>query len=233
LADDHGAVFDRVMRGCCRLSSSRPEIDGLDDRLTTNEQAMFDVALDREARGDAHGYVTPAQARTFLRLSRQLDRRQASVPPRDPITAAYFRDVETQTATATDVESPSPPLDDVKPAHEQSPGAITAIVELLQDAGVIPGPTRALLEAPQHTTTPRLARIRAQLELVHDRDTNAYTIRHAELAYLANAIAAGATIQSRPVRAEEARRRSWPCAISASRTGRIAGCRARPRATRC
>ena len=74
LADAHDAVFDRVMRGCCRLSSSRPEIDGLDDLLTTNEQAMFDVALDREARNDAQGYVTPAQARTFLQMSRRIGR---------------------------------------------------------------------------------------------------------------------------------------------------------------
>jgi hypothetical protein len=201
LADEHGVVFDRVMRGCCRLSSSRPEIDGLDDLLTANEQAMFDVARDREVRGDAQGYATPAQARTFLQISRRLDRRQASVPPRDPVTAAYFRNVEAQMTTVTDVESPS--LDDL-PAREQSPGAIAAIVELLQDAGVIPGPTRALLEAPQRTTTPRLARIRAQLAFVRDRDSNAYTIRQAELAYLANAIAAGATIQSRVVPAEEA-----------------------------
>jgi hypothetical protein len=204
LADEHGVVFDRVMRGCCRLSSSRPEIDGLDDLLTVNEQAMFDVAFEREGRGDAQGYVTPAQARTFLQMSRRLDRRQALMPPRDPVTAAYFRDVEAQATTVTDVESPSPPLDAEKPAREHLPGAIAAMVELLDDFGVIPGPTRALLEAPQHTTTPRCSRIRARLAFVHDRDSNAYTTRQAELAYLANAIAAGATIQSRPVSAEEA-----------------------------
>ena len=200
LADEHGVVFDRVMRGCCGLSNSRPEIDGLDDLLTANQQAMFDVALDREARGDAQGYVTPAQARTFLQMSRRIDRRQASAPTRDPVTAAYFRDAETHSTRATGVES-SPPHDD---GHEQSPEAIAAIVELLQDAGVIPGPARALLEAPEHTTPPRLARIHAELELVQDRDSNVYAIRNTELAYLANAIAAGATIQSRPVRADEA-----------------------------
>ncbi|HEY9463581.1 MAG TPA: DUF6178 family protein [Vicinamibacterales bacterium] len=201
LADEHGVVFGRVMRGCCRLSNSRPEIDGLDDLLTANEQAMFDEGLDREARGDTQGYVTPAQARTFLQISRRIDRRQASAPPRDPITAAYFRDTEAQSATAADGESP-PARDDVP---EQSPEAIAAIVELLQDAGVIPGPARALLEAPEHvTTTPRLARIHAQLEYVQDHDTDAYAIRNTELAYLANAIAAGATIQSRSVPAEEA-----------------------------
>ena len=200
LADEHGVVFDRVMRGCCGLSNSRPEIDGLDDLLTANQQVMFDVALDREARGDAQGYMTPAQARTFLQMSRRIDRQQALAPARDPITAAYFRDTVTQMTRATDVES-SPPLEDTP---ERSPEAIAAIVELLRDAGVIPGPVRALLDAPERATQRRLARIHAELELVQDRDMNAYAIRNRELAYLANAIAAGATIQSRPVRAEEA-----------------------------
>ena len=201
LADEHGVVFDRVMRSCCGLSNSRPEIDGLDELLTANEQAMFDEGLDREARGDAQGYVTPAQARTFLLMSRRNDRRQTLPPHRDPITAAYFRHAEAQNATATDAES-TPPRED---APERSPEAIAAIVELLQDAGVMPGAPRALLEAPEHvTTTLRLARIHAQLEYVRDHDTNAYAMRNTELAYLANAIAAGATIQSRPVRAEEA-----------------------------
>lgn len=201
LAEAHDAVFDRVMRGCCRLSSSRPEVDGLDDLLTTNEQAMFDVALDREARNDAQGYVMPAQARTFLQMSRRIDLRQAAVPPRDPVTAAYFRDVEAQTTTAP---AQSLAHDAVKPAPEPSPEAVNAIVELLHDAGVIPRPTRALLEAPQDSQAPRLARIRAELEIANVRNPDADATRNAELAYLANVIAAGASIQSRPVRSEEA-----------------------------
>jgi len=201
LADAHEVVFDRVMRGCCGLSNSRPEIDGLDDLLTTNEQAMFDVALDREARNDAQGYVTPAQARTFLQMSRRVDLRQAAVPPRDPVTGAYFRDVDAQTTTA---RAQSLAENAVKPDPQPSPEAVNAIVELLHDAGVIPRPTRALLEAPQDSRAPRLARIRAELEIAHDRDPDAYAIRSAELAYLANVIAAGASIQSRPVRTEEA-----------------------------
>ena len=210
LAETHGAVFESVMRGCCRLSSSPPEIDGLDDLLTTNEQAMFDVALEREARNDAQGYVTPAQARTFLQMSRRIDLRQAAMPPRDPVTGAYFRDVDAQTTTAHarasgDGESSrSLPHDAVKPDPQPSSEAVNAIVELLHDAGVIPRPTQALLEAPQDSRAPRLARIRAALEIAHDRDPDAYAIRNAELAYLANVIAAGASIQSRPVRTEEA-----------------------------
>lgn len=204
LAEGHGVVFDRVMRGSCRLSNARPEIDGLDDLLTTNEQAMFDAALDREARGAAQGYVTPAQARAFLQVSRRIDLEQAAIPPRDPVTRAYFLDVDAQ-ATAHDVESsPAPPDQQHHAAAQASPEAVTAIVDLLQAAGVLSRATRGLLEAPQQTASSRLARIRAQLDVVQERAPDTCAIRNAELAYLANVIAVGATVQSRPISAEEA-----------------------------
>ena len=167
---------------------------------------MFDVALDREARGDTQGYVTPAQARAFLQTSRRIDLRDASMPPRDQITRAYFRDVEcTGPDTEHDDESlPLAPQDEAAQVQQPPADAMTAIVELLQDEGVIPRAPRALLEAAQQAGTPRLTRIRAQLEFAHDLDPDAYATRNAELAYLANVIAAGATIQSRPIRPEEA-----------------------------
>src|SRR5688572_29007343 len=133
LADVHGPAFDRVMRGCCRVSSDRPEIDGLDDLLTTDEQGMFDVALDREARGDTQGYVTPAQARAFLQSSRRIDLRDASMPPRDQITRAYFRDVDAQARTRGDGESPQVAPQDAAQVQQPQADAMTAIVELLQD----------------------------------------------------------------------------------------------------
>lgn len=210
LADAHGAVFDRVMRSCGRVSSSRPELDSLDERLTAAEQAMFDAALDRETRGGAHGYVTPAQARAFLETSRRIDLRDPVKPARDAVTRAYFRDVEAAAATTRDAES-QPPLRDVdaEPAPQATADAVIAMVELLRDAGVLPRDTHALLEAPrepppQATTAPRLARIRTLLEFTQDRDPGAFAIRNTELAYLANVVAAGTTIQSRPVGPEEA-----------------------------
>jgi hypothetical protein len=189
MAETHGDAFNTIMRECCRLSNSRPEIDGLDDVLTTNEQAMFDAALDREARRDTKGYVTPAQARAFLQGSRRIDLRHGTVPPRDPITRAHFRSV-----------------DRAEPAEEAPPDALSAIVDLLREAGVIPEvrhARRALLEGPQ-ADAPRLGRIRAHLLFTQDDNPDAYATRSDELAYLANVIAAGATVQSRSVAAEEA-----------------------------
>jgi hypothetical protein len=190
MAETQANAFSGLMRECCRLSSSRQEIDAV-DVLTTNEQAMFDVALDREARRDIEGYVTPAQARAFLQMSRHIDIRRGAALPRDPITRAHLRDIE----RAVSVE---------EPAAE----AVAAIVDLLHEAGVIPQTPRtrrALLEGPQ-SSAPRLERIRAGLLFAQLHDSEAFSTRCEELTYLANVIAAGATIQSRSVAADEASR---------------------------
>ena len=148
---------------------------------------MFDVALDREARRDAEGYVTPAQARLSADLATHRDPAAAALP-RDPITRAHLRDVE----RAASVEE--------APAE-----AVAAIIDLLREAGVMPQASRSrqgLLEDPRAGA--RLRRIRALLLFTQEHDPEAYATRSAELAYLANVIAAGATIQSRSVTAEEA-----------------------------
>ena len=89
------------------------------------------------------------------------------------------------------------------PAPEDSADAVAAIVEVLLDAGVLPQQPRALLEGPQGDA-PRLARIQAQMQFARDRDHAAYSMRSQELAYLANTIVAGCSIQARPFTAQEA-----------------------------
>jgi hypothetical protein len=98
---EHHDYFHRVMRGCRRLSSSRPEVDGLDDLLPDNEQVMFDLAFNRERRREQQGYVTPAQARAFLQMSRQLRLGRGTTPPGNPVARAYFRALEWTTADDT------------------------------------------------------------------------------------------------------------------------------------
>jgi hypothetical protein len=78
LDDGHQAFFNELMGGCRRLSNSAPEIDGLDDLLGAGGQVMFDLAVAREHRRDAQGYVPPAQARAFLEAARRAGTRRAS-----------------------------------------------------------------------------------------------------------------------------------------------------------
>ncbi|HXW04219.1 MAG TPA: DUF6178 family protein [Vicinamibacterales bacterium] len=203
LAEAHGRRFSQVMRECCRLSNSRPETDGLDDLLTTGEQALFDLALDREARRDAQGYMAPAQARAFLQVSRRIDLRAEGMPPRDQMTRAYFTAIESHPSLERDGNSPELPNETVEPAPEAVADAAAAVIDLLQDAGVIASGPRALIEGSTGSS-PRLARVTARLQFARDHDADAYAMRSAELAYLANVIVAGSTIQSRAVAADEA-----------------------------
>ena len=80
---------------------------------------------------------------------------------------------------------------------------VASVVDLLVDAGVLPQPPRALLGGPQEEA-PRLARIQALLQSAYDRDHAVYAMRSQELAYLANTIVAGCSIQARPFTAQEA-----------------------------
>jgi hypothetical protein len=201
---DHHDHFHRVMRGCRSLSSSTPEVDGLDDLLTDREQAMFDLAFDRERRREQQGYVTPAQARAFLQMSRQLRLANGTAPPGNPVARAYFRGIESTTAAATNsAASRVPPASDALPVPEDSADAIAAFVDALLEAGVLTQQPRALLDGPEGHA-PRVTRIQAQMQFARDCDHDAYSMRSEEFAYLANAIMAGCAIQARPFTAQEA-----------------------------
>jgi hypothetical protein len=73
-AEQHD-YFNRVMRGCRRLSNAGFEADGLHDLLGDAGQALFNLASGREQRRDKQGYVAPAQARAFLQTRSPSDQR--------------------------------------------------------------------------------------------------------------------------------------------------------------
>ena len=140
LATEQPEYFHRLMRGCVHLSSGTHEASGFHSLLQTAEQDMFDLASDRESRRDQQGYVTPVQARAFLKGAREL-RLDADPPPRNPIAAAYFRAVE--------------PM-------EASGGETDAVFQILREAGVLTPQPRALL-GPAEPQSDRLALIGAHL----------------------------------------------------------------------
>jgi hypothetical protein len=201
---EHRDYFHRVMRGCRTLSNSKPEVDGLDDLLPAGKQVMFDLALNRERRREQQGYVTPAQARAFLQMARQVRLGHDTTPPGNPVARAYFRAIEW--ATPEDADSGSrrlPTASGAPSAPDDSADAVTAIVDVLLDEGILPQQPRALLDGPQGHA-PRLALIQAQMQFAGAHDHAAYSMRSQELAYLANTIMAGGSIQARPFAAQEA-----------------------------
>ena len=203
LETEQNDSFHAVMQGCRPLSNSRPEIDGLDDLLMAPEQHLNDVAIERERRRSRHGYTTPADARAFLQMARQPKATARSAGPINPIATAYFRAVEEEAETTPEVTSAG--------ASERAPDdadistSIETVIELLAEAGVMPERPRALLEAADED--PRAARLpllKRLMEFVFHHDETAYLTRSRELAFLANTLLAGSSVQSRPFTPQEA-----------------------------
>jgi hypothetical protein len=194
---EHREYFQRVMRGCVRLSSGPREQDGFHDLLDEGEQHTFDLAHDRETRRERQGYVTPAQAHGFLRGARDLQL-DGGRPPLSAIARASFRAIESAALTDTDVpggsgRTPSEQGDDT-PSHFE-PAGVTAVVEVLRKAGVLVPEPRALLGA----ANPRDSR--RSLIQTH---VASYPVAAQELAYVANTMIAGCTVQGRAFTAREA-----------------------------
>ena len=177
--------FDVVMQGCRRLSNSTPEVDGLHDLLMAPEQHLHDITLEREERRSRQGYATAADARAFLQMARTPNGR------RNPIAAAYFRAAEEEPAAV-----PAPTDEDVT-------SSLDAITEALVEAGVTLVSPRALLQAS--TREPESITLKYFRQLVaHADDTSSYLARSHELAFLANTLLAGCSVQSRPFTTQEA-----------------------------
>jgi hypothetical protein len=209
---EHGSYFHAVMQGCRRFSNSRPEIDGLDDLLLAPEQHLLDVTIEWDRRRSRQGYATPADARAFLEMARQATRTQSSASTAattaiNPIVAAYFRAAD-EARESPDEAAKAPALH--APATD-GPESIDAVLELLIETSHVrpgygsqgAGPERplALLEAGG---ADRLTRVRRLMAFVRDTDEPAYFARSRELAFLANTLLAGCSVQSRPFTPQEA-----------------------------
>ena len=196
--------FVQVMRGIRALSNSRPEIDGLDDLLTNADQAMLDVRIDRERRRERQGYVAAADARAFLQMSRQFRMEAVAAPLGDPVARAYFRafrDVRDAEVVGRARELAA--ASGAAPAGDVAAQSIAAVIDVLREAGIVEPPPRALL-AGSDSQPRRLASIQAQMEFVFNRDPVSYAARTEEIAFLANTMMAGCSIQGRSLAAEEA-----------------------------
>jgi uncharacterized protein DUF6178 len=194
LETEHNHCFHTVMQGCRRLSNSRPEIDGLDDLLPAPEQHLHEVAIERERRRSQQGYATPADARAFLEMARQPQHTRSG----DPIVTAYFREADEAPESSPSGAAHSSDVDDV-------PESLEAVMELLTEAGVMPERPRALLEGSDaEPQAARLTRLRRLMAYVRDTHETAYFTRSRELAFLANTLLAGCSVQSRPFTPQEA-----------------------------
>jgi hypothetical protein len=189
LGTHHRARFGELMSVLRSLSDSDRELDGLDVLLESGEQMMFDAGSGRERRRNMEGFASPADARAFLQMSRSV--RPGVVPSPNPLARAYFRSIDS-----------SPALDE---RDAQGVETDADVMELLADAGVLPQQApQGLLTGEHDQSSGRLADMHRHMRFVFERNQLACEERHAELAYLANALIAGCSIQSRSFTAKEA-----------------------------
>lgn len=195
----HNDVFHRVMRGCRALSDSGRELDGLDDLLSDEDQARFDVMVSRERRRDQRGFLSPPQARAFLDSARAL---ALTAPPgTDAVFAGYQRAMaaETPAAPAQAGESAAG-RDDSPPV---SADAVAEIIDLLREAGVVV-PARAVLQGGCDQPEALNPELNAYLRRCADVDDVQSSARQQELAFLANALVGACSVQGRSFTPHEA-----------------------------
>lgn len=200
---EQSEYFHRVLRGCRDISNSNPEFGGLHDLLLEHEQHLHDVADDRERRRSKQGYATPADARAFLKMARQpahlRSKQAAEERAANPIVAAYFWAADDADALAPEAGATHAP--DATDASE----SLAGVVELLTDAGMMPGAPRALLGSGGADSKPaKLTRLWQLMEYASHKSDAVFFARHRELAFLANALLAGCSVQSRAFTPQEA-----------------------------
>jgi hypothetical protein len=210
---DHHDRLRAILEQCCAMTTEFINGQGtLYDVLTSDEMLENDVAADREDRRAAEGFVSPADARSFLELAR----RREALEERDPIARAYFRDV----APAQVRVAPAPETSSRGNALAAARADVNRLVQLLEEAEVVTPanqqPLAALTAGTARTKrgagagkskAKRTAPLfEAAMGALRESDPQRFSERVEELGFLVNVLISGserAGRRPRPVEAVE------------------------------
>jgi len=181
LDERHPEILGAVLQRCWLATREQAEgAGGLYEVLTGEEQLLEDARGEREERRAARGFVSPADARAFLGLAR----RAPAEPETDPITRAYFRELQ-PVALAPDFAGGG-----------TGPSRPAPLRRLLAEAGALP--------APEDAPPPGDSLFRRSVAELAGSDPPAHQRIIEELAYLANVLVAGDTTRAwQPLEAAE------------------------------
>ena len=207
---DHHDCLRGILERCCAMSAEYIEDNGgLYDVLTSEEMLEGDVAADREDRRAEAGHVAPSSAAAFLKLARTTE---GAPLERDPLTRAYFRGLAKHA-----------PVHHLAPARPEP--ARRDLPRLLSEAGIVEPAARPLLAAGPARDEPAMSRAMRRLA---QEDPACFDARSEEIAYLANVLAAGHSIEGRRLRPGEAVRLAittcslgLELAVAGARTGGV------------
>jgi hypothetical protein len=129
---DHYDRLRAILEQCCAMTTEYISGNGgLWNVLTSEEMLESDVAAGREDRRAEEGFVSPADARSFLEIAR----RNSELEARDPITRAYFRNLQPTAASAPRAKPAAATGSGQSLAA--SSGDVAELMALLADAQVV------------------------------------------------------------------------------------------------
>jgi len=221
--EDH-ALLRRVLERCRDMDTQLAELalepDEIYTALTREATLESDLAAERDAQQSASGYLSSADAQSFLRLARTPVAGSASQLNRDPIASAYFRELE-PLATA-EPSAPVPDGDGQEPGEVGEAGdpgeaggqalsvaersALESLLGVLVESGVLGDQPQAIAALPANTEAASGAPapefddtlLQAALRLLERDHPALWSERMGELGFLANAVLAGGKDGGRP-----------------------------------
>jgi len=172
---DHRPLLVRVLDRCADMASGYiDDLDELVNVLSAAESLAEDVEAEREDRRNKQGFVEPRAAKNFLTLARTPITGETAEIKRDPVTRAYFRELEPVV------------LGKVQNAKEaaQTSRLLAAMDDVLPKAPpLLPGATNEGEDKP----------LVAAMRTLSQDEPQAFYERMEEFAFLTNVVVAGAS----------------------------------------
>lgn len=211
---DHYDRLRAILEQCCAMTTEYISGNGgLWNVLTSEEMLESDVAAGREDRRAAEGFVSPADARSFLEIAR----RGSDLDARDPISHAYFRDLQPAAAAPARAKPAAAPAK-ASQALAAPSGDLGQLMELLAEARVVSAadqqPLAALTSGAKNSATKSPAKRSQQKRTaplfeqamadLREAEPQRFFERVEELGYLINVLVAGGEHEGRRPRPVEA-----------------------------
>jgi len=195
---DHHDFLARVLAHCCHMATEFIDDNGgLYQVLTSDEMLESDVGAEREERRAEEGFIAPSGAASFLALARTTELADIlATKQRDPVTHAYFRSLR----------DPAQPEATRDSTQTDAVADAASLVEILREADVLPPASpMLLLQGSSGSADAQDGGVFNQaMRELRQRSAALHGQRMQEIAYLANVLAAGCSMEGRSLRPLEA-----------------------------
>jgi hypothetical protein len=187
---DHRPLLVRILDRCAAMASEYVEdLDALITVLSSEESLAEDVESEREERRGQLGFVEPRAARSFLELARKPMTTDIESEQRDPVTRAYFREIERRPPATVTANRGSNRLIALLNVTATGDSPLRALSSGVGESGASANESTAFVHA---------------MRLLKEKQPERFNERMEELAYLANVLVAGAKLGNRRFRPSEA-----------------------------